>query len=647
MNSPLWQPKHPENSQLWQFMHNLAEKHSISLPTYQALHAFSIQKPHLFWPAVLEFFHIDLPTPPSTILSEGDHMLDAQWFPGAQLNFAEVLLRRRDDHPALINVDELGRREVITYQELYAQVAACAAGLKKAGVQAQDRVAGIMPNTAFTIIAMLATTAIGAIWSSCSPDFGSAAIIDRLGQIEPKLIFICDGHTYQGKIHPATDKIKAIQESIPSLKKIVICPNLLVPPTTANLNLENLISLNEFLIPNQSLDFPPFPFAHPAYILFSSGTTGQPKCIVHSAGGTLIQHVKELGLHCDITAQDNMLFYTTCGWMMWNWMVSTLALGATLVLYEGAPTYPNTLHLFEIMAKEKVTIFGTSAKFIATLEKAGASPQQEHPIPSLRLILSTGSPLLPSHFDYVYHHIKSDILLASISGGTDIISCFALANPMLPVYSGELQCIGLGMAVEIFNDAGQSVMAEQGELVCTRPFPSMPVSFWNDPDKSRYKNAYFSQFPEVWVHGDYAEMTPHHGLIIYGRSDATLKPGGVRIGTAEIYRQIENIPDILDAVVIGQPYQDDVRVVLFVKLKPGLQLNNDLRQQIRHMIRTSASPRHVPAIILQVPDIPRTINGKLVEIAVRQTVEGLPVKNKDSIANPEVLEYFKNCPELQ
>lgn len=645
MNTPLWQPKHPERTQMRQFMQKLGQQHVISLPNYQALYEFSIQHPALFWPAVLEFFHIDFATSPSTVLKEGAHMLDAQWFPGASFNFAEVLLRRRDNHPALISVDELGRREVITYHELYERVAACAAGLKKTGVQVHDRVAGVMPNTAFTIIAMLATTAIGAIWSSCSPDFGSAAIIDRLGQIEPKVVFICDGHSYQGKMHAANDKITAIQQSIPSLKQIVICPNLPQAPKLDSI--DKIIPLNEFLIPNQPLEFTPFPFAHPAYILFSSGTTGQPKCIVHSAGGTLIQHLKELGLHCDITPVDKMLFYTTCGWMMWNWMVSTLALGATLVLYEGAPTYPNALHLFEIIATEQITVFGTSAKFIATIEKEGLSPHKQYTLPSLRLILSTGSPLLPQHFDYVYQHIKSDILLASISGGTDIISCFALANPILPVYSGELQCIGLGMAVEIFNETGQSVSAEQGELVCTKPFPSMPVSFWQDPDKSRYKNAYFNEFPNVWVHGDYAEITAHHGLIIYGRSDATLKPGGVRIGTAEIYRQIENIPDILDAVVIGQHYQDDVRVVLFVKLKPSLQLSDDLRQKIKQMIRTSASPRHVPAIILQVPDIPRTINGKLVEIAVRQTVEGLPVKNKDSIANPETLEYFKNCPELQ
>ena len=643
--TPLWQPKHPQTTQLWQFMQALGQQQAMSFSNYQALYEFSIQNPQAFWPAVLDFFHIPLTSPPTTVLNHYTDMLDAQWFQGATLNFAEILLRRRDDHPALITIDELGRRDVITYQELYQRVAACAAGLKRAGVQAQDRVAGIMPNVAFTIIAMLATTSIGAIWSSCSPDFGSAAIVDRLGQIEPKLIFICDGHTYQGKIHPAADKIKDIQQQIPNLQHIVVYPNL--PASTATEPLPKTMPLATFLIPDQPLTFTALPFAHPAFILFSSGTTGKPKCIVHSAGGTLIQHVKELGLHCDIQAQDKMLFYTTCGWMMWNWMASTLALGATLVLYEGSPGYPNAMSLFEILAKEQITVFGTSAKFIATIEKEGLSPHATYPLPALRLILSTGSPLMPHHFDYVYQHIKSDIPLSSISGGTDIISCFALANPILPVYSGELQCIGLGMAVNIFNDAGQSVVQEQGELVCTQAFPSMPVSFWHDTDKQLYKKAYFNQFPQVWVHGDYAEITAHQGIIIYVRSDATLKPGGVRIGTAEIYRQIEKIPEILDAVVIGQHYQDDVRVILFVKLKPEIVLNDVLQQQIKHLIRTSASPRHVPAIILQVSDIPRTINGKLVEIAVRQIVEGLAVKNKDSIVNPEALEYFKNRPELQ
>jgi acetoacetyl-CoA synthetase len=389
------------------------------------------------------------------------------------------------------------------------------------------------------------------------------------------------------------------------------------------------------------------PFSHPVYILFSSGTTGKPKCIVHSAGGTLLQHVKELGLHCDIKPEDNMLFYTTCGWMMWNWMVSILALGATLTLYEGSPSYPNSLCLFQLLDKENISVFGTSAKFIATLKKEDISPNQQHPLKMLRLILSTGSPLMPHHFDYVGSHIKDGIPVASMSGGTDIISCFALANPLVPVYSGELQSIGLGMAVAIFDDKGAPILKQQGELVCTQAFPSMPVSFWKDDNKTRYRSTYFETFPGVWTHGDFAEITEHNGLVIYGRSDATLKPGGVRIGTAEIYRQIETMPEILDSVVIGQNYQDDVRVVLFVKLAAGISLDETLQKTIRKKIKDGASPRHVPAVILTVQDIPHTINGKLVEMAVRQVVNGLPVKNKDSIANPEALAYFQNRPELQ
>ncbi|PJD92674.1 MAG: acetoacetate--CoA ligase [Legionella sp.] len=644
MNKILWQPSNPHSSHLWRFMQYLNQNHACSLTDYASLYEFSIQHPKIFWPAVWSYFHLKFDTPPVSILNDYQHMLDAKWFQGATFNFAELLLQRQDHHPALVTIDELGRRESISYHELHQRVAACAAGLKQAGIQPHDRVAGVMPNVAFTVIAMLATTAIGAIWSSCSPDFGSAAIVDRLGQIEPKLVFICDGHTYQGKAHSAAQKIKDIEHQIPSLKHIVIYPNL-PTPTIGEMGAKT-VALHEFLMPNHSIPFVSMPFDHPIYILFSSGTTGKPKCIVHGAGGTLIQHVKELGLHCDITPKDNMLFYTTCGWMMWNWMVSTLALGATLTLYEGSPSHPTAQHLFEVLDKEHITVFGTSAKFIASVEKEGLSPQKTHALNALRLILSTGSPLVPHHFEYIYHHIKAGIPVSSISGGTDIISCFALANPLLPVYSGELQCIGLGMAVHIFDEHERAVIGERGELVCTQAFPSMPVEFWQDPDKLRYKNAYFDQIPNVWVHGDYAEITEHTGVIIYGRSDATLKPGGVRIGTAEIYRQIETIAEILDSVVIGQTYKDDVRVVLFVKLKPGLHLQETLQHTIRQAIRQGASPRHVPAIILQVNDIPHTINGKLVELAVRQVVHGLPVKNMDSIANPAALQEFKDRREL-
>lgn len=645
MDKALWQPTHPQTSNLWLFMQDLAKQQHRAFNDYQSLYDFSIQEPALFWSAVCTFFHLSFDTPATEIINTYTDMLQARWFTGATFNFAQQLLRGENNKTALVSIDELGRRESLTYQELKLRVAACAAGLKKAGIQPHDRVAGIMPNVSFTIIAMLATTSIGAIWSSCSPDFGSAAIVDRLGQIEPKIVFICDGHTYQGKSHDANEKISDIINHIPSLKQLVIYPNL---PTPATIKPQDkIIALENFLVPNQALTFTVMPFAHPVYILFSSGTTGKPKCIVHGAGGTLLQHVKELGLHCDIKPKDNLLFYTTCGWMMWNWMVSTLALGATLTLYEGSPSYPNAMCLFDIIDKEHITVFGTSAKFIATLEKEGVSPKDSHPLNHLRLLLSTGSPLMPHHFEYVYQHIKTDVPLSSMSGGTDIISCFALANPLLPVYSGELQSIGLGMAVAIFDEHNRPVEGTRGELVCTQAFPSMPIGFWNDHDQALYRQAYFDQIPGVWVHGDFAEITAHKGIIIYGRSDATLKPGGVRIGTAEIYRQIETLPEILDSVVIGQNYKDDVRVVLFVKLANGLTLNDTLETKIRNKIREGASPRHVPAVILQVKDIPHTINGKLVELAIRQVVHNLPVKNKDSIANPEALDYFKDRKELQ
>lgn len=654
MNTPLWKPKHPETSNLWQFIRFIAKTQHIELKNYEALHHWSIEQPTLFWQTLCDFFKITFDTPATSVLNEYTDMIDAQWFTGAQFNFAEKLLSRNDDHPAIVSLDELGRRDVLTYKTLREQVRQCAAGLLTAGIKPGDRVAGVMPNVAFTIVAMLATASIGAIWSSCSPDFGSMTIIDRLGQIEPSVVFICDGHYYNGKTFDAQTKIQDISTRLPSLKHLVIYPNI-----HSNLDVHtipNAITLSDFLAPASlpistssamELTFTSLPFAHPLYILFSSGTTGKPKCIMHGAGGTLLQHIKELGLHTDIKPQDNLLFYTTCGWMMWNWMVSTLALGATLTLYEGCPTYPNAMHLFQLINDEKVTVFGTGAKFISCIEKDNIHPKQDYPMQALRIILSTGSPLLPHNYNYVYEHIKTDIQLSSISGGTDIISCFALGNPILPVYSGELQCLGLGMSVEIYDDTGHSIQNAQGELVCTKPFPSMPIGFWQDEHRDRYRSTYFDRFPGIWMHGDFAKITPHHGLIIYGRSDATLNPGGVRIGTAEIYHQLEKIPEIADSIVIGQDYQDDVRVVLFVKLCSEYQLDETLKKTIRQTIRSNASPRHVPSVILQVADIPRTINGKLVEIAVRQVVQGEPVKNLDSLANPESLAYFKNRSELE
>lgn len=645
MNTPVWQPSHPESSRMWQFMRYAEKTQAVHFSDYHQLHHWSIHHPDLFWQTLCAYFKFDFNTPPTQILNDYHHFLEARWFSGATFNFAEKLLARSDDHPAIVSINEEGEREVINYQGLKQEVARCAAGLKQAGVGVGDRVAAIMPNISLTIIAMLATASLGAIWSSCSPDFGSQAAIDRLGQIEPKVLFISDGHQYLGKKYDASEKITAVCQAIPSLQQVVICP-VIHHSHPLKTNVKTTL-WDDFLQAAETCEFKAFPFNHPLYILFSSGTTGKPKCIVHGAGGTLLQHLKELGLHTNISSADNLFFYTTCGWMMWNWMVSVLALGATLTLYEGSPVHPDAYRLFQLLDEEKITVFGTSAKFISAVEKDQAYPNKKWHFPHLKTILSTGSPLLPKNYDFVYQSIKADVQLSSISGGTDIVSCFALGNPLLPVYRGELQCLGLGMAVNVFNEQGQAVIGQRGELVCTRPFPSMPVSFWQDPDKKAYKHAYFERFDNVWAHGDFAEMTAHEGLIIYGRSDAVLNPGGVRIGTAEIYRQIEKIPEILDSVVIGQNWEDDVRIVLFIKLREGITLDERIRNSIKQTIRSHASPRHVPAVILQVPDIPRTINGKIVELAVRQTVHGERIHNLESLANPEALAFFKNRIELQ
>jgi acetoacetyl-CoA synthetase len=643
--SIVWKPKHPEKTRMWQFMRFAEKTCGKQFSDYQQLHQWSINHAADFWKTLCHFFEIKFTTPPTQILKHPSQMIDATWFEGATFNFAERLLSRNDDHPALISVNEEGQREVLTYRQLRHEVACCSQGLKRAGVREGMRVAAIMPNVSYTIIAMLATSSLGAIWSSCSTDFGVQAAIDRLGQIEPTVLFICDGHQYMGKKHDGTAKIIEVSQAMPSLTHIVVCPIIHNNPSISDI--PKARSWEDFCVDTDACEFKAMPFAHPLYILFSSGTTGKPKCIVHGAGGTLLQHIKELGLHANISADDNLFFYTTCGWMMWNWMVSVLALGATLTLYEGAPTHPDAYRLFQLIEEEKITVFGTSAKFISAVEKAQAKPGSRYSMSSLGTILSTGSPLLPKNYDFVYEHIKKDVQLSSISGGTDIVSCFALGNPILPVYRGELQCLGLGMAVEVFNEEGQPVLEERGELVCTKPFPSMPIYFWQDKNKQAYRHAYFERFDNVWAHGDFAEITKHNGLIIYGRSDAVLNPGGVRIGTAEIYRQVEKIPTILDSIVIGQEWQDDVRIVLFVKLREGIALDEDLEALIRQTIKTHASPRHVPAKILQVSDIPRTISGKIVEVAVRQTVHGQPVNNLQSLANPEALADFRERSELQ
>lgn len=644
MNNAIWTPSNPKKCNMWQFMLAAGSAHNQQFTTYDQLHAWSVAHPALFWQSLCDFFNINFKSPAKYVLNNDTDMLHAQWFSGATLNFAEQLLSRDDDNPAIVSIDERGTRISINYSELRQQVSQCAAGLKKAGVGVGDRVAAIMPNVAYTVIAMLATASLGAIWSSCSSDFGASAALDRLGQINPTVLFVCDGHDYHGKTHLEMDKIQLISAQMPTLTHVVFCPVI-----HAKLDLTSFpcaLMWDDFLQPAATLTFTHVPFNHPLYILFSSGTTGKPKCIIHSVGGTLLQHVKELGLHTDIRASDNLFFYTTCGWMMWNWMVSTLALGATITLYEGSPTFPNEKRLFQLIEDENISVFGTSPKFLATIEHAGFEPMGAYSMKSLRCILSTGAPLLPEQYNFVYTHIKNDIQLSSISGGTDIVSCFALGNPMLPVYTGELQCIGLGMSVDVYDEHGQPIRNARGELVCTKPFPSMPIGFWNDPDKTLYKKAYFSRFNNVWAHGDFAEMTTHHGLIIYGRSDAILNPGGVRIGTAEIYREVEKVADVLDSVVIGQEWEHDIRIVLFVKLREGLHLTPALETTIRLTIRANASPRHVPAKILQVDDIPRTISGKVVEMTVRQIVHGQAIDNIGSLANPEALEGFKNRMEL-
>lgn len=645
MDEIVWTPKNAKDSNMWKFAEFVSKKSGQQFDTYQTLYDWSISHPALFWENICIFFELEFDQPPKEIINHYHTMIDALWFSGAHFNFAQKLLSRRDDHPALICLDEENNRIVFSYKQLYEDVAQCAAGLKAIGITTGDRVAAVMPNTFYTIVAMLATTSLGAIWSSCSPDFGAQAVIDRIGQIEPKVLFICDGHQYQGKKHHGEEKIHQLNAAFPSLKQLVICPNI-----HSNINRDDLpkaIDWNHFIKPSTQCEFVSLPFNHPVYILFSSGTTGKPKCIIHGAGGTLVQHLKELGLHSDLDSTDNLCFYTTCGWMMWNWTVSALALGTTITLYEGSPTYPEPDRLFHIIEQEHVTVFGTSAKYISAVEKAGIQPSTHFDLSSLRLILSTGSPLLPKNYEYVYEFIKTDVQLSSISGGTDIISCFALGNPILPIHKGELQCLGLGMAVQVYDENGTPVHNARGELVCTKPFPSMPIGFWNDADKSAYKRAYFERFPGIWAHGDFAEITNQQGLIIYGRSDAVLNPGGVRIGTAEIYRQVEKIDEIVESIVISQDWQDDVRIVLFIVLKEGITLDDQLINKIKNTIRQNASPRHVPAKIIQVPDIPRTMNGKIVELAVRQVVHGQPVNNIQSLMNPNALDYFKSCEELR
>jgi acetoacetyl-CoA synthetase len=644
MKMPLWQPAEERiaASNMQRFIHK--SRAALAAPSYADLYDWSIRNPHEFWAAAWNFLGIHAETPYTSVVEDFDRMPGARWFEGARLNFAENLLRAEHTAPAIIACDETGRRREISRDELRREVASIARTLADLGVGPGDRVAGFLPNGAETVVAMLATASLGGIWSACSPDFGIDGLLDRLGQIGAKVLFATDGYSYNGKRIDVLPRVERLRNELAGLEKLILVPNL--DERAARKRFPDAAVYTDLLAAETALTFTSVPFAHPLYILYSSGTTGVPKGIVHSVGGTLIQHQKEHVLHTDIKPGDVVFYFTTCGWMMWHWLVSSLASGATILLYEGSPFHPGPEQLWRIAERERVAIFGTSAGYLTALEKSGFEPGRTLGLGALKAVLSTGSPLSPSSFDFVYASIKEDLQLSSIAGGSDLIACFGAGNPMLPVYRGELQCRALGMYVEIFNDRGEPVREQKGELVCRTPFPSMPVAFWNDADGSQYHRAYFERFPNIWHHGDYAELTTHDGLIIYGRSDAVLNPGGVRIGTAEIYRIVEQFEEIAESVVVGQDWRGDVRVVLFVRLQPGLQLDDDLIARLKTALKTHASPRHVPAKVLQVTAIPRTISGKVVELAVREVIHGRDIRNLDALANPEALEQFKNRTEL-
>ncbi len=644
---PLWQPtaERSSASRLAAFVERLREEGVYDGDDYAALHRFSIELPERFWAALWDFAGVIAESRGERVLIDPDRMPGARWFPDARLNFAENLLRRRDESEAVVFRGESGIRRKLTHGDLYDLTSRLAGALVSVGVGPGDRVAGYLSNTPESLAAMLATASIGATWSSCSPDFGVQGVIDRFGQIEPKILFATDHYFYAGKDIDCRPRIAEIATLLPSLEHVVLMPYDARRPLDAA---EGMAALADYIEghPSGDIEFRRLPFDHPLYILFSSGTTGVPKCIVHGAGGTLLQHLKEHLLHCDIRPGDRLFYFTTLGWMMWNWLVSGLAAGATLLLYDGSPIHPDGDVLFDFAEQERMTHFGASAKYVDALKNAGLEPAATHDLSSLRTMLSTGSPLVPESFDYVYDRVKKDICLSSISGGTDIVACFVGGNPTGPVWRGEIQCRFLGMDVAVFDDDGAPVVGEKGELVCRRPFPSMPVGFWNDPDGSRYRAAYFERFEGIWCHGDWAEETPRGGFVIYGRSDATLNPGGVRIGTAEIYRQVEQIETVEEAIAVGQDWGGDVRIVLFVRLRAGTALDDAIAAEIRSRIRTGASPRHVPAKILQVPDIPRTKSGKITELAVRDVIHGRDVRNTEALANPEALDHFRGRAEL-
>jgi len=649
MKKPMWEPSADliKNANMTRFIDFVNKRYGLKVNSYNELHEWSVNYLSDFWAAMWDFGEIKASKPYDTIMVTGKHMIDTKWFPGARLNFAENMLRYRDNQTALIFKNEGAESVKMTYAELYDHVARLAKALRDSGVKMGDRVAGFMPNRMETVCAMLATTSIGAIWSSCSSDFGLKGALDRFGQIKPKVLFTTNGYFYNGRAFDSLKRVAEIMKDLPSIEKVVVVAYTESNPDVSHV--PNAVRYDDFISKEKGLEiqFEQVPADHPLYIMYSSGTTGLPKCMVQSTAGILIAHIKELKLHTNVKREDTIFYFTTCGWMMWNWLVSSLALGATVVLFDGSPFYPDPGVLFEMTQNEGITIFGTSPRYLAEIEKVGLKPAQKYNLASLKTVISTGAPLSVGNYEYVYRDIKQDVLLSSVSGGTDINGCFFIGNPLLPVYAGELQCQGLAFDMQAFDSQGKPVLNQQGELVCTKPYPSMPLYFRNDEGNKRYLDAYFDVYPNVWHHGDFVEMTETGGAIIYGRSDATLNPSGVRIGTAEIYRVLENVSEIRDSLVIGQEWENDERVILFVRLADGVQLNEDLVKKIRNTIKENLSPRHLPARIIPVGDIPYTINMKKVEIAVRNIVHNKPVLNVDALANPESLEYYKNIKELQ